>query len=464
MDNHVDLLVIGAGPAGLSAACAARDCGLEVTVLDEQATPGGQLFRNIETALGQTSLEISERDQGLNLVEAFRKSGATYIPDTVVWGIESGQVSCTVKGTPKLLTSSSVIIAPGGMERPVPFPGWTLPGVMGAGGADILLRSGGSLQKDPDAPVVLAGNGPLLLLLACHLIDHGANIAAWLDTGYWSRRLLSVPLMSASLLDSPYLAKGLSMASKIVKSKIPIITGVKNIRAWGENHLEKITYTVRGRENSIDTGCLLRHEGIIPRTHILNSMNAKHRWDNVQRYWYPETNECGATSIDGIYVAGDACYVHGGDASQHKGTLAGIDTARRLGVITDGEATYRSADALRAMRTMRVARSFLRYVFAPNPAIFSVADDTIICRCESTTAGDIRKAVGEGCMNVNEVKLFTRCGMGQCQGRMCGPALAEITAQELATSPATAGSLQVRQPFRPVTLENYCNLHVSRQG
>jgi thioredoxin reductase/bacterioferritin-associated ferredoxin len=462
MDNHKDLLVLGAGPAGLSAACAARDCGLEVTVVDEQSAPGGQLFRNIETPSGQASLDAKERNQGLNLVETFRNSGATYHPETMVWGVEPGKISCTMEGTSQILTSSSMIIAPGAMERPVPFPGWTLPGVMGAGGADIILRSGGTLSADPGSPVVLAGNGPLLLLLAGHLLKAGIKIAAWLDTGYWSRRIMSTALMPASVLDSSYAAKGIGMALEVIKGKIPIIRGVTNIRAVGTDHLEKILYEARGKQHEIKSGTLLRHEGIIPRTHILNSMRAKHRWDNVQRYWYPETSECGATSIDRVYIAGDACYVHGGDASQLKGTLAGIDTARRLGVISDGEAIFRSADTLRTLRAMRIARGFLRYVFAPNPDIFRVPDETMICRCECVTAGDIRKAASGGCMDVNEIKLFTRCGMGHCQGRMCGSALAELTATELAKSPADVGSLQIRQPFRPVSLESYCNLHAPK--
>ena len=103
---------------------------------------------------------------------------------------------------------------------------------------------------------------------------------------------------------------------------------------------------------------------------------------------------------------------------------------------------------------LRAARGFLRYVFAPDPKIFDVPDETLVCRCECVSAGAIRKAVAEGFLEVNEVKRVTRCGMGQCQGRMCGPALAEITARAQGARPDTVGS-----PFRPVKLETYCNLH-----
>lgn len=458
MERQTDLIVVGAGPAGLAAACSASRCGLEVVVVDEQASPGGQLFRNIETPLGQSMLDPRERDAGLALAKDFRSSGVDYSPNTIVWGLEPRKVSCTTAGRTKIFPAQSVVVAPGAMERPVPFPGWTLPGVMGAGGADILLRSGGTLTKDPEAPVVLAGNGPLLLLLACHLLEKGVNIAAWLDTGYWSRRIFSSLPMVVSFLDSAYMGKGLSMARKIVKGKIPFVTGVKNISAAGEKCVERVTYEVGGKEREIEAGCLLRHEGVIPRTHILNSLGAKHLWDPVQRYWYPDVTECGATSIDGVYLAGDAGYVHGGDASITKGTLAGIDAARRLGVITDSEAAFRSKDSLKKLRLTRFARGFLRYVFAPNPNIFDIPDDTKVCRCESVTAGDIRQVVLEGNSDVNEVKLYSRCGMGPCQGRMCGPSLSEITAATLSTSPKKVGSLRIQQPFRPVSLENYCDL------
>ena len=204
MDKHTDVVIVGAGPAGLAAACAARSCGLTVTLLDEQAAPGGQLLRNVESPLAQALMDPREREAGLRLVEDFRGSGATYVPRAVVWGMEGRCLSFSVDNVPQRLSAANVILAPGGMERPVPFPGWTLPGVMGAGGADILLRSGGSLTADKDAPVVLAGNGPLLLLLAGHLLDAGVRIAAWLDTGSLSQRLLSGAAMPAALLDPPY--------------------------------------------------------------------------------------------------------------------------------------------------------------------------------------------------------------------------------------------------------------------
>ena len=459
MDKHTDVVIVGAGPAGLAAACAARSCGLTVTLLDEQAAPGGQLLRNVESPLAQALMDPREREAGLRLVEDFRGSGATYVPRAVVWGMEGRYLSFSVDNVPQRLSAANVILAPGGMERPVPFPGWTLPGVMGAGGADILLRSGGSLTADKDAPVVLAGNSPLLLLLAGHLLDAGVRIAAWLDTGSLSQRLLSGAAMPAALLDPPYLGKGLRMALRVLRGGVPVIRNARDIRALGADSLEKVSYAAKGETRELPAAVLLRHEGIIPRVQICNALGARLRWDRVQRCWYPDVDANGRTSLDGLYVAGDGAYVHGGDASRLKGWLAGIDAARRLGVISPAEAGRRAAGARRKLAVLRAARGFLRYVFAPDPKIFDVPDETLVCRCECVSAGAIRKAVAEGFHEVNEVKRVTRCGMGQCQGRMCGPALAEITARAQGARPDAVGCLRMRSPFRPVKLETYCNLH-----
>lgn len=457
--SNFDCAIIGAGPAGLAAACAARECGLEVALLDEQPAPGGQLFRNVESPLTQRVLDEADKRSGLELVARFRESGTDYRPQATVWAIEGTTVCYSRGGVSEHLTASHIILTPGGMERPVPFPGWTLPGVMGAGGMDILLRSASLPQISPSKPVVLCGNGPLLLLLACHLLDAGVPVAAWLDTGDMARRMAALPRMLAALGDLAYLAKGLRMARRVLASRIPIIRNVRNVRAEGDGHVEFVRFTDSRGEQRLPAGMLLRHEGIIPRTHIPNALGLELTWDNVQRCWHPVTDIFGRTSCGHIAIAGDSAFVHGGDASLLKGRLAGVDAARRLHVISEAEAEHRHAEALHGLRRLIRARDFLRHVFAPRPELFEVPDETIVCRCENVRAGDIRAAVHEGFTNVNEIKRFTRCGMGPCQGRMCGQALAEIAAQATGLSPHSVDMLHVRMPFRPVTLNEYCTLN-----
>lgn len=459
MHTQTDILVVGGGPAGMAAACAARRCGLDVTLVDEQPTLGGQLFRHAEKSVARPVLDTRERERGLALMNDFHVSGAVYLPEAVAWGLEGRSLCCTVRGEARQITGRSVIIATGGMERPVPFPGWTLPGVMSAGGADILLRSGGSLPASTTGPVVLAGNGPLLLLLAGHLLDAGASISAWLDTGHWGRRLTGGAMLPASVLDASYMGKGLRMALRVLRGKIRMIPRVRRLEALGDQKLEGVAFEAGGKRHELPAVSLLRHEGIIPRTHIPEALGAEHFWDAVQRCWQPVTDIHGATSVDGVHMAGDGAGVLGGDASMLKGTLAGIDAARRLGVLSGEEAQQRGASARKSLRSMLTARAFLRHMFAPNPDIFDVPDHTMVCRCECVTAGSIRAAVAEGYTDVNEIKRFTRCGMGPCQGRMCGQALAEIAAAAQGISPAKVGRLNIRQPFRPTPLALYCGVH-----
>lgn len=459
MQRNVDCLIIGAGPAGMSAACAARECGLDVTVLDENAMPGGQLFRLVQKPMVERYLDPKELERGLELVEKFEKCGASYYPQTTVWGIEPGKAFVTTPGfggSPETFLGTCIILAPGAMERPVPFPGWTLPGIMGAGGVEVLLRSGGIL---PDGPIVLLGNGPLLPLLASHLIDAGKKIEAWIDTGILSQRLIGIPSLPLSLLDIPYIKKGMRIGKKILKAGIKIIRNPKDIQAVGKDHVEIVKLTAEGKKFSIPVGLLVCHEGIIPRHQFSASLNIPQKWNKRQRYWMPETDINGKTAINNIWIAGDTAYVDGGEAAICKGELAGIDTALSIKVIDQGEADFRSNKAKSELQRLKISRKWLEGLFAPNPDVYNVPDETVICRCESVTAGKIRRAIAEGFTNVNEIKRVTRCGMGQCQGRMCGPALGEIVARQLGMEPSNAGQLKFRQPLRPVTLEDYCKLH-----
>ncbi len=460
MINHVDLLVVGAGPAGLSAAVAARSCGLDVTVVDEQAHMGGQIFRNLHLPSGTDVLDAHDRVLGEKLFEDFAKSGANFFAQTTVWGHKGNEVFCQYKGKAQRISASKILFAVGGMERPVPFKGWTLPGVMTAGAAEVLLRSGMPLCG-PKEPVVLAGNGPLLLSLAEHLIDAKIPIAAWLDTGNMKHKLRSIIHMGMVYKDMPYFVRGMKMALKILKSATPIVPMVTHMEALGSGALERVCYEKKGVWHEIVASRLIRHENVIPRIQIAGGLELDMAWDKVQRYWYPCTDSVGRTSQNHVYMAGDGAFVYGGEAAMAQGAFTGVGVAQDLGVIPTCEAKKRALPYGQKVRTLRQARGYLRHVFAPNAQIFSVPDETIICRCESVSASCIRQAVAEGYTTPDEVKRFTRCGMGPCQGRMCGSALAEILAQELGRNIESLPLLRTRQPFAPVSLEEYCLLHAS---
>lgn len=458
MADNLDLLIVGAGPAGLGAAVAAKSCGLDVAVVDEYVSVGGQIFRNIQLPCIEKVLDERTLGIGRKLVEDFEKSGVKFYPNTSVWGMENTTVFCKSPDEVMKISASKVVYATGGYERPVPFKGWTLPGVYTAGAAEMLFRSAGELPSGKE-PVVLCGNGPLLLALAVHLIENNVPILAWLDTGKFGNKISASLHMGRIFQDMPYFKHGMHLAMKILKAKVPFVLGVESVEAEGDECVEKVVYVKNGKRHELAAKTLIRHEGIIPRIQIPGALDMELSWDSLQRYWYPKTDKFGRTSLNNVYVAGDNAFVHGGESAIWKGYVCGYAAAEDLGVVPSSEIKEKSSEYQQKMELLCKARDYLRYVFAPNPAVFNISDDTVVCRCECVTAGEIRKAVREGFTDPREVKVATRSGMGPCQGRSCGTALAEIIAQTTGTNVEKVGILKSRQPFVPVTLADYCTLH-----
>jgi NADPH-dependent 2,4-dienoyl-CoA reductase/sulfur reductase-like enzyme len=454
MQQQWDVLVIGAGPAGLNAASAAAENGLEVLLIDEQELPGGQIYRSVSAGNSQEHfLQAEDRQDGLRIIKRFNASGANYRPKTTVWFAEPGRVICHENGRSREIKNQILMVATGAMERPVPFKGWSLPGVMGAGAADILFKSAGVA---PQGPVVLAGNGPLIPLVGSHLLTLGVEIAALLDTGPFINKLASLRHIPSAMKDMPFMWKGAKMLKALIAGKVPIVRGVRDITAVGHNRVEQARYRASGKQQQVEAEMLLFHEGVIPRTHVSRMLKLDHAWDRVQRYWYPVCNKNGLSSQRGIYVVGDGAFVHGAGASALKGELAGIDAAAQLKVLSEAEVAEKSFYAKARLRKALAPRSFVDAYFAPDTDLYKVDDEVMVCRCEGVSAKDIRLAVAEGCHDVNEIKIRTRCGMGPCQGRMCGPAAAEIAAAALGTAPSAVGALNIRPPVRPISFREIC--------
>lgn len=456
-----DLAIIGGGPAGLAAAATARAHVLETILFDEQPAPGGQIYRNVEgvsrDAPGLLPLLGEDYGRGRALAEAFRGSGAAYAPETSVWEIEpDGTLGVLGPSGAALVRARRILIAAGAMERPMPVPGWTLPGVMTVGAAQSLLKSAGAV---PDVPVVMAGSGPLLYLVAHQLIASGAPLRAVLDTtppGNYRRALAHLP---AALRSAGQLLTGRRWMREIRAKGISLVRGARDVRAAGGDRLEAVEFSAGGENRRLDAGLLLLHQGVVPNHHLALSVDCAAGWDDTQFCWRTETDTWGATSVDTIAVAGDCGGIGGALAAEHQGRLAALDAAHRLDALDRPSRDRQAAPGFAAIRRVAGLRRFLDVLFRPAPEyLVPPRDDVVVCRCEEVTAGELRQVVGHGCMGPNQAKAFTRAGMGPCQGRMCGLCVSAVIADARRVPVAEVGHYRVRPPLKPLTVGQLADL------
>ncbi len=455
MSGDYDLSVIGGGPAGMAAATLAAGYGLKTVLFDEQPAPGGQIYRNIESVTGKRpdDLAIFSDDyrHGHDLAKAFRASSAEYAPESSIWEIRaSGTLGVLRAGKARQLRAKRILIAGGSMERPVPIPGWTLPGVMTAGAAQTILKSSGQV---PDVPVVLAGSGPLLYLVATELVSAGASLKAILRTTPRNNLWRAARHLPDALVAGNYLWKGLQWMRLLKAAGVPMLGGVTDLRAVGDGTLDGVEFATGERVQRLDAGLLLLHEGIVPNNQLAMSAGCEMTWDEEQFCWRTVTDDWGATSAENIAVAGDCAAIVGALLAEHYGRLAALDAAYRQGAI-DGAARGRLAGPERAEITRhKKVRRFLDILYRPaRKVLVPPLDDTVICRCEEITAGELRQVVALGCPGPNQAKAFTRAGMGRCQGRMCGLTVAAVIADARKVPVADVGHYRIRPPIKPITV------------
>lgn len=440
-----DAAVVGAGPAGLAAATLCARAGLATVLFDEQPAAGGQIYR----AAGTTPLRAGtilgdDYWRGRRLVADFAASGAQHVPGAAVWSLSrEREIGVSLGGAARLVRAARVILATGAIERPFPIPGWTLPGVMTAGAAQILLKSAALV---PAGRTVLAGSGPLLWLLARQYLEAGAEIAAILDTTPRANRRRALAHAPA-FLASPYFAKGLALL-RAVRRRVRVIGGVAALAAEGSGRLEAVRYAAARGEQRLPADLLLLHQGVVPNVNLAMAAGIAHRWDESQLCFVPERDAAGATALDGIAIAGDGGGIGGAEAAAEAGRLAAIAAIRALRPGADLGAE--EIAARRSLARWRRGRRFLDALF--RPAFVPPADETIVCRCEAVTAGEIAAAVDQGCTGPNQLKAFTRCGMGPCQGRLCGLTVTQLFATRRGVSPAEAGHYRLRPPVKPLPL------------
>ena len=453
LQRRYDIVIVGAGPAGLAAAALTAGAGLSTLVLDENPEPGGQIYRAItSTPLQDRTVLGADYWHGAGLLIAAQTSGAEFVQGATVWSLDADLVvGVSRAGGARLMQAGRVILATGALERPFPIAGWTLPGVMTVGAAQTLLKASGLV---PDGRVVIAGTGPLLWLYAAQALRAGGRIAAILDATPRGNILRSLPFAPGFAI-SPLLAKGLGLMRE-VRAAISIVRGVTELAAEGDTAVASVRYATRsGATERLEADTLLLHQGVVPNVNLAMAAGVAHHWDPLQLCWAPTLDADGGSSVAGIAIAGDGAGIGGAWVAAERGRLAGIAAVRavRPNVSMPDAQPIRQA----LMRHM-LGRRFIDALFQPAPGFRMPVDDTIVCRCEDVTAGQIRSAAAMGCTGPNQLKAFLRCGMGPCQGRLCGLTVTELIADTRGVAPAQVGYYRLRPPVKPITLAEMAGL------
>jgi NADPH-dependent 2,4-dienoyl-CoA reductase/sulfur reductase-like enzyme len=455
--ESVDVAVIGAGPAGLAAATQAARAGLSVVLLDEQEAVGGQIYRAIERSdVQRRNILGPDYAAGSALAGAFARSGARYVPNASVWQVtRERSVHYLKDGKVASFEAKRVVLATGALERPFPIPGWTLPGVMTAGAAQILLKSAGEV---PTEPPILVGCGPLLYLLGWQYVRAGVPIRALVDTTRHDDRWRAKRHMLSALRAWPYLSKGLQLMRTLREAGVPMHEAADDLRVEsgidedGSERARALHFSVRGVSHRIEANVILLHQGVVPNTQFTQSLRASHTWDEAQLCFAPVTDQWGELDVPGIFVAGDGGGIGGAQAAETQGEVTALAIAAQLGAIDTAARNRSAAPLLRRLGDVMRIRPFLDSLYRPRDENRVPKDEVIVCRCEEVTAGELRHFVKLGCLGPNQAKSFGRCGMGPCQGRLCGLTVTEVIADARDVAPATVGYYRIRPPIKPLTL------------
>jgi NADPH-dependent 2,4-dienoyl-CoA reductase/sulfur reductase-like enzyme len=467
-----DVIVIGAGAAGLTAAQSVAEHGLSVRLIDEQASAGGQIWRNAAVVTQLGGPLAKSYDGAAAALLGLQDALIDHATSATVLDVALSQSPNTAKDAPVCVTwlsaahgdrgiretaARALIIATGALERPVLFPGATLPGVMGVGAVQSMLKQSGLVPTENG--VVLAGQGPLLLLTMAQILDHGGSVAAVIDLG--QNRLADVVfgLVPALLSDPAIMVQGAALLWRARRSGVIWHRHVTGLRAMGDGGIEQVAFETGGKTVHLPCSLLAVHDGVIANTQLTRLLALDHHWSDTQQAFAARVTPEGRTSAPSVWVAGDGAGIAGAEVARLRGALAGLDVAQALGALAEPDLRTRADPLKKRVARRAPARALIDRLFAPLPVIAfargEAADSTLVCRCEAVTLARIHEAIRDGATGPNRVKTFTRCGMGACQGRICGNALTRIVAEATQSAPQDAGALRIRPPLKPTLISDY---------
>jgi NADPH-dependent 2,4-dienoyl-CoA reductase/sulfur reductase-like enzyme len=465
MAPETEVAVVGAGPAGLSAAYTASRAGCNVTLVDSYARPGGQYYKQMPAQFrakspGSLHQEFARAERLFSALQ--RDSKVTILTGTTVW---SAQVSISEDAVTLYLDSGDkssklsarkVVLAPGAYDRALPFPGWDLPGVMTAGAMQTLVKSQRVL---PGSRIVLSGSGPFLMPVAAALAQAGAWVLGVYEATHpsqWVRHTLQAWGHWDKLREARVYLRILR------KHRVPVKFGQAVVRAEGDRQVRRALVArlnadwspIAGSEQRLEVDAVGVGYGFVPSTELASLLGCAQRYDALQAGFFVRHDATMESSRKGIFVAGEITGIGGSAVARPQGAIAGLSAAYQLGHLSAQQARQAMAQHLEVLHHQQAFARLLHRLYAVQPGWMEwLTPATTLCRCEEVSYAKVEEAVKQfGASDVKTVKSLTRCGMGLCQGRVCGPNVTSITATLSGRPPEEVGTLSARPIVKPITL------------
>lgn len=450
--KEYDVIIIGAGPSGVKSALTCSKKGLKVLIIDSNGNSGGQIYR----APPKSYIKKSKKTLEENLIqikfsEDLKRNNIDTAYNHTVWQVSPGFKIDTFNenGTIQWNTKN-LIVATGTYEKIIPFDGWTTPGVIGLAASTILLKAH---QTIPGNKIVLAGNGPLLISVAYYILKFGGKVDAIVDT---SSKFEWIKSMISLIFNPKNFIQGISWILKIIFSRVPIYSNSLINKVFKiENGISVEIQNIKNKQiKKLTTEVLAVGHGLTPSTDISRLLKINHTYNDLKGGWIPRLDKYFRSSMQGLYITGDGAGISGAIPAEDKGELAAYALLKDQNIIIEKEFTNKTSRIIKRLNRYEIfAKGIAKLNFTPKDLINNISENTILCRCEDITKRDIINAVNNGAKNLNQIKSWTRFGMGPCQGRTCQYSVAKVASEELKCNVKDLGYLTGRTPLRPFPLD-----------